>query len=47
VAAELVMLRRGGTGVPLKDVEQVAERFFKRQGTSDGPAAPGTNEESA
>jgi xanthine dehydrogenase accessory factor len=28
VAAELVMLRRGGTGVPLKDVERVAERFF-------------------
>jgi len=30
VAAELVMLRRGGTGVPLKDVERVAERFFTR-----------------
>jgi len=28
VAAELVMLRRGGTGVALKDVERVAERFF-------------------
>ena len=28
VAAELVMLRRGGTGLPLKDVERVAERFF-------------------
>jgi len=28
VAAELVMLRRGGTGVPLKDRERVAERFF-------------------
>lgn len=29
VAAELVMLDRGGTGTPLKDVERVAERFFK------------------
>ncbi len=28
VAAELVMLHRGGTGVPLRDVERVAERFF-------------------
>ncbi len=28
VAAELVMLRRGGTGTPLKNVERVAERFF-------------------
>jgi xanthine dehydrogenase accessory factor len=28
VAAELVMLRRGGTGMALKDVERVAERFF-------------------
>jgi len=32
VAAELVMLRRGGTGVPLKDVERVAERFFNQSG---------------
>ena len=32
VAAELVMLRRGGTGVPLKDVERVAERFFHQTG---------------
>jgi xanthine dehydrogenase accessory factor len=31
VAAELVKLRRGGTGVPLKDVERIAERFFKEQ----------------
>jgi xanthine dehydrogenase accessory factor len=29
VAAELVMLDRGGSGVPLKDVERVAERFFE------------------
>ncbi len=28
VAAELVLVRRGGTGRPLKDVERVAERFF-------------------
>jgi xanthine dehydrogenase accessory factor len=34
VAAELVMLNRGGSGVPLKDVERVSERFFQnsRQG---------------
>ena len=30
VAAELVMLRRGGTGLPLKGVERVAERFFSQ-----------------
>jgi xanthine dehydrogenase accessory factor len=29
VAAELVMRARGGTGTPLKDIERVAERFFK------------------
>ena len=29
VAAELVMVRRGGTGTPLRDVERIAERFFK------------------
>ncbi|MDA0329319.1 MAG: XdhC family protein [Gemmatimonadetes bacterium] len=29
VAAELVMLSRGGTGRSLKDVERVSERFFK------------------
>jgi xanthine dehydrogenase accessory factor len=28
VAAELVMVRRGGSGLPLKGVERVAERFF-------------------
>ena len=28
VAAELVMLDRGGTGASLRDVERVAERFF-------------------
>ena len=36
VAAELVMLRRGGTGVPLKDVERVAERFFREQTKDTG-----------
>ena len=28
VAAELVKVRRGGTGTSLKEVERVAERFF-------------------
>lgn len=30
VAAELVMLRRGGSGLPLKGVERVAERYFSQ-----------------
>jgi xanthine dehydrogenase accessory factor len=30
VAAELVLVRRGGTGLPLKGVERVAERFFSQ-----------------
>ncbi|MBM4185100.1 MAG: hypothetical protein FJ207_12935 [Gemmatimonadetes bacterium] len=30
VAAELVMVRRGGTGLPLRGVERVAERFFSQ-----------------
>lgn len=29
VAAELVLRSRGGSGTPLKEVERVAERFFK------------------
>jgi xanthine dehydrogenase accessory factor len=29
VAAELVMVRRGGSGLPLKGVERVAERYFR------------------
>ena len=33
VAAELVMLNRGGSGGPLKDVERVAERFFPDDST--------------
>ena len=28
VAAELVLVRRGGTGTPLRDLERVADRFF-------------------
>lgn len=31
VAAELVLMRRGGTGRPLKDVERIDERFFKEE----------------
>lgn len=30
VAAELVLVRRGGTGAPLRDRERVMERFFPR-----------------
>jgi xanthine dehydrogenase accessory factor len=29
VAAELTLVRRGGSGSPLRDVEQIASRFFK------------------
>ena len=29
VAAELIMVKRGGTGVSLKGIERIAERFFK------------------
>jgi len=35
VAAELVKVRRGGTGTSLKDLERVAERYFK-DGVSEG-----------
>lgn len=31
VAAELVLLRRGGSGAPLKEVARVAERFFPEE----------------
>ena len=31
VAAELVMVRRGGTGSALKDVERIADRFFQEE----------------
>jgi xanthine dehydrogenase accessory factor len=34
VAAELVLVRRGGSGVPLKDVERVATRFFQEDPAS-------------
>ena len=30
VAAELVLVRRGGTGRPLREVERISERFFER-----------------
>lgn len=36
VAAELVKAQRGGTGVSLKDVERVAERFFPEHGEEKG-----------
>ena len=35
VAAELIMLSRGGTGVSLREVERVSERFFN---TTDDPS---------
>jgi hypothetical protein len=35
VAAELIMLRRGGRGVPLVSVERVAERFFGNKKMED------------
>lgn len=35
VAAELVRVRRGGTGRSLKDVERVAERFFAQRPGGD------------
>jgi xanthine dehydrogenase accessory factor len=31
VAAELVLVRRGGSGRPLKDVERIDERFFNEE----------------
>ncbi|MBW3534582.1 MAG: XdhC/CoxI family protein [Gemmatimonadetes bacterium] len=42
VAAEIVMLWRGGTGAPLKDEERVLERFFPTRGTN--PEAEGDKE---
>jgi xanthine dehydrogenase accessory factor len=35
VAAELVMVRRGGTGLPLKGVERIAERYFSSAGSEE------------
>lgn len=32
VAAELVLLHRGGSGVPLRDRERILDRFFKEDG---------------
>ena len=37
VAAELVQVRRGGTGSSLKDVERVAERFFADTSNGEAP----------
>lgn len=31
IAAELVLVRRGGTGAPLRDVERVVERWIQRE----------------
>jgi len=36
VAAEIVLLRRGGAGVPLRDVEGVLERFFPTPISEEG-----------
>ena len=40
VAAELVMLHRGGTGRSLKEVERVSERFFERPADGTSAAQP-------
>jgi xanthine dehydrogenase accessory factor len=36
VAAELVMLDRGGRGIPLREIERVAERFFTTPSSESG-----------
>ena len=36
VVAELVKVRRGGTGASLRDVERVADRFFSEAAPEDG-----------
>jgi xanthine dehydrogenase accessory factor len=41
IAAELVLLRRGGTGRPLRETERVFERWVERRGEQPrNPAAP-------
>jgi len=41
IAAELVLLRRGGTGRPLRETERVFERWVERRGEPPrNPAAP-------
>ncbi len=40
VAAELVLLGRGGSARPLRDVERVAERFFPEDGAPRGVGGP-------
>jgi hypothetical protein len=37
VAAEIVLLRRGGTGAPLRDVEGILERFFPERAGASSP----------
>lgn len=44
VAAELVLLHRGGTGTPLRDVERVAERFFPADPPHDASHAADPSE---
>lgn len=45
VAAELVLLHRGGSGAPLRERERVLERFFPVDGTPDaGAGEPRTKE---
>lgn len=41
VAAELVLLRRGGSGRPLVEVEEVARRFFGGSEVEEGAEEPG------
>lgn len=41
IAAELVMVRRGGTGQPLRDRERVHARWVAPRGGLPGGAAPG------
>lgn len=43
VAAELVMLTRGGRGLPLKDIERVAERYFSDEPDEGVESAGGSS----
>jgi len=45
VAAELVMLDRGGSGASLKDVERIPERFFAGREQAGSPESSGGTEE--
>lgn len=42
IAAELVLLRRGGSGRPLRETERVFERWIERRGEPRNPDAAGT-----